>query len=402
MLRNTALIFLIIFIFVIPTEKVVVLPGLGSLARIVGALAMLAWIASVLLGNSIRTIKPFHTVFFLFILWNAASLFWSFDVAATQGRIVTWVQLGLVVVLIWDLLDSRELTIVAVQAYVLGALFGACGIIYNFLGSTEFVYGRYSAAGQHSVNIGLILALAIPMAWYLTLQKQQDSVMAKILRLLNFLFLPIACIGISLTGSRGAMVASLPAILFIASTLGSLPIWARLFSVLIACGGAYIGYLLVPKASLDRLGTAYAEISGGGNLTGRTQIWHDAILRFLDNPILGVGSDAFATVSEHRLVAHNSILSVMVETGVVGVLLFVTLLVIAVVCTFNLRKLESKLWRTVLLIWFLGASALTYEHHKPTWLVLALIVSSRYQFGSSKDTDTELTEEHRSAGEILV
>jgi len=401
-LRNIALILLVLFVFVIPTEKVVVLPGLGSVARIVGALAMLTWGVSVLLGSQLRSIKPFHTFFFLFILWNCASLFWSVDVDATQGRIITWVQLGLVVLLMWDLLDSRELTIVAIQAYVLGAMFGAGGIVYNFLGSTEFVYGRYSAAGQHSVNIGLIIALAIPLAWYLVLQKQKNTLLAKSLRVLNILFLPLACIGIALTGSRGAMIASLPAIIFIVSTLGSLPVWARLFSSLIAMGGAYTGYLLIPKASLDRLGTAYAELSGGGNLTGRTEIWHDAYLRFRDNPILGVGSDAFATVSEQRLVAHNSFLSVLVETGLVGLILFSALFVMALVYTFDLPKLESNLWKTVLFIWFLGASALTYEHHKPTWLVLALIVGSRYHYAEKRDSDTEPPNRPRVAGEIVL
>jgi len=393
---------MVLFIFVVPTEKIVVLPGLGSVARIVGALAMLTWFLSVLLGSPLRSVKPFHTLFFLFVLWNCASLFWSVDVAATQERMVTWVQLGLVVVLIWDLLDNQKLTIIAIQAFVLGALLGACGIIYNYLGSSEFVYGRYSAAGQHSVNIGLILALAIPMAWYLVLQKPPNSTVASLLRLLNILYLPLACIGIALTGSRGAMVASLPAIVFIASTLGSLSIWARLFCILTAMGGAYAGYLLVPQASLDRLGTAYAELSGGGNLTGRTDIWHDAFLRFLDNPILGVGSDAFATVSEHRLVAHNSFLSVLVETGIVGLVLFVALFGIALFCTFKLPKLEANLWRTALLIWFLGASALTYEHHKPTWLVLALIVTSRYQYASHKDVDAEPPAKHHLVDEILV
>lgn len=402
MLRNIALILLVLFIFVVPTEKIVVIPGLGSVARIVGVLAMLTWFLSVILGSPLRSIKPFHTFFFLFILWNCASLFWSVDVVATQERMVTWIQLGLVVVLIWDLLDNKTLTIVAMQAYVLGAMFGACGIIYNYLGSSAFVYGRYSAAGQHSVNIGLILALAIPMAWYLVLQKPQNSTMASVLRLLNIMYLPLACIGIALTGSRGAMIASFPAMLFIMSTLGSLPLWARLISILIGIGGAYTGYLLIPQASIDRLGTAYSELSGGGNLTGRTEIWHDAYLRFLDNPILGVGSDAFATVSEHRLVAHNSFLSVLVETGIVGLLLFITLLTIALISAFKLPKLESSLWRTVLFIWFLGASALTYEHHKPTWLVLALIVTSRYHYASNKDDDLEQSAKHREVGEILV
>ena len=345
----------------------------------IGILAMMTWALSIALGSQLRPTKPFHTFLFLFVFWNCASLFWSVDVVATQDRIISWVQLGLLVILIWDLLDSPTLIKFGIQAYVTGAMVGACGIIYNFLGSTEFVYGRYSAAGQHAVNIGLILAIAIPMSWYLILKKQGDSVVETILLLLNVSYIPIACIGIALTGSRGAMVASLPAILFILPTLGRLPVWAKLFSGLAAFGGIYIGYQLIPATSLERLGSAYAELTGNGNLTGRTQIWQDAFARFMDHPILGVGSNAFKAISESGLVAHNSFLSVLVETGIVGLLLFLALVITALIYSFELPRLESRLWTTTLLIWFLGASALTYEQHKATWLILALIVSTRFQ-----------------------
>ncbi len=378
-LRNIALILLLLFIFIVPTEKVVLIEGLGSIAKVIGILAMIAWVLSIALSSSLRPTKPFHTCIFLFILWNCASIFWSVDIDATQERIISWVQLGLLVVLIWDLLDNTTLINIGVQAYVLGALAGAAGIIYNYLGSVEFVYGRYSAAGQHAVNLGLILAIGIPMSWYLILQRAGSSKITTLLLVLNAIYIPVACIGIALTGSRGAMVASIPALFFILPTLSKLPLWARMISALAAVGGIYAGYRLVPATSLERLGTAYTELSGGGNLTGRIQIWEDAFNRFLDNPILGVGSNAFKTVSESGLVAHNSFLSVLVETGIVGLLLFLGIFIIAVVCCFKLPKLESNLWKTTLLIWFLGASALTYEHHKPTWLMLAFIAASAYQ-----------------------
>lgn len=389
-LRKIALILLVLFIFIVPTEKVVLIPGLGSIAKIIGVLAMMIWALSIVLGGRLRPTKAFHNILFLFVIWNCASIFWSIDSVATEDRMISWVQLGLLVVLIWDLLDNRTLTNIGIQAFVLGAMVGACGIIYNFLGSTEFVYGRYSAAGQHAVNIGLILALGIPMSWYLMLDRDKNAGLATWLLVLNVLYIPVACIGIALTGSRGAMVASLPAIFFIVSTLGVLPWWARALSALAAMGGIFAGYQLIPESLIQRLGTAYSEITGSGNLTGRTQIWEDAFSRFLDNPILGVGSNAFASISESGLVAHNSFLSVLVETGIIGFLLFLSLFVIALICSFELPKLESRLWKTTLLIWLLGASALTYEHHKPTWLVLALIVSSRYHQPST-DSMVELT-----------
>lgn len=378
-LRKIALILLVLFIFIVPVEKVVLIEGLGSIAKVFGIFAMMAWFLAFALGGGLRSTTPFHTYLFLFILWNCASIFWSVDIDATQVQVITWVQLGLLMILIWDLLDKKTLVTIGVQAYVLGALLGAIGIIYNFLGTTDYVYGRYSAAGQHPVNIGLILAIAVPMSWYLVLQRVGSSKITTLLLLLNITYIPVGCIGIALTGSRGAMVAALPAILFILPTLGILPLWAKLLAALAAIGGIYSGYQLIPEESIERLSTAYTELTGGGTLTGRTQIWADAFNRFMDNPILGLGSDAFKAVSQSGLVAHNSFLSVLVETGIVGLLLFLAIVITAFIYCFQLPKLESRLWKTVLLIWFLGASATTYEFHKPTWLIFAFIVSSRFE-----------------------
>ncbi len=337
---------------------------------------MLVWVAAVLLEGGVRSLKPFHICFLLFILWNAASIFWTIDEDATLERISTWFQLGILVILIWDLLTNRTLLKTGMQAFVAGALVAACGIIFNFINSTEFVYGRYSAGGQHAVNLGLMMAIGLPMAWYLILDNQIEDRFLKWFKWLNILFFPIVGIAIALTGSRGAMIAAFPAIIFILSTASRLPLWAKLASAIAACGGIYVALLIVPESLFRRLGSAYTELQTGGSLTGRTQIWSDATNRFLDNPILGVGSNAFKSISEHGLVVHNSFLSVFVETGILGGLLFLTTIALALLTVLSLPKLESRLWLAVFFAWFLGASALTFEHQKTTWLVLALMAAA--------------------------
>ena len=376
-MRNIAILLTLVFIFVIPSEKILEIPELGSVARIIGVVTMAAWLASVLLRGSIRPVSHFHGVVFLFVLWQAASMFWTVDGDATLARAITWVQLALLIVIIWDLITTPVLLMASLQAYVLGAFLSAIGIVYNYLNATEFVYGRYSAAGQHSVNLGLILAIGMPLAWYLAIQRQHIYRFDKWLRMVNFLYLPVASIGIALTGSRGAMIAALPTLYFILTTQGKLKPWARIVFLLVAIGGGYTAISLVPQSSFERLGTAYSELSGGGSLTGRTLIWDDAIARIMEHPILGVGSDAFRSISKTGLVAHNSFLSVWVETGIVGLILFLTVLLIALLHIFTMPKLERKLWLIVLMCWFLGVSALTFEQHKPTWLVLSLIMATR-------------------------
>jgi len=199
MMRKLAFLILLAFIFVIPTEKILLFSGIGSIGKVLGMLAMATWGASALLRGEIRRLNLFHVVVVLFVLWNAASMFWSVDGAATFGRIITWFQLALLVVMIWDLFSTHDSIKLGLQAYVLGGLFAAAGTIYNYVSSVEFVYGRYSSAGQHAVDLGLLLALGIPIAWYLSIQEYNNSALRRLLKLLNLLSLPLACIGIALT-----------------------------------------------------------------------------------------------------------------------------------------------------------------------------------------------------------
>jgi hypothetical protein len=40
----------------------------------------------------------------------------------------------------------------------------------------------------------------------------------------------------------------------------------------------------------------------------------------------------------------------------------------------NQPKWDSRFWLTILIVWALGISAISWEHTKPTWLFLSLII----------------------------
>jgi hypothetical protein len=40
-----------------------------------------------------------------------------------------------------------------------------------------------------------------------------------------------------------------------------------------------------------------------------------------------------------------------------------------------MRWREAALWSVVLAVWAIGASTLTWEHRKPTWLLAALVMT---------------------------
>jgi len=84
----------------------------------------------------------------------------------------------------------------------------------------------------------------------------------------------------------------------------------------------------------------------------------------------------YRSVNRRHKVAHNSFLSVLVEVGLIGFVLFGIILTIAIVKAWNHPKWDKSFWLSLLLVWAIGASSLTWEHRKVTWLFLSLVVAS--------------------------
>ena len=77
-----------------------------------------------------------------------------------------------------------------------------------------------------------------------------------------------------------------------------------------------------------------------------------------------------------ELVAHNTFISVLVEEGLIGFVLFVLILAGLWQGASTLRTPEKRLWMIVLLVWTVGVMELTWEYRKPTWLLFGLLAAS--------------------------
>jgi O-antigen ligase len=130
---------------------------------------------------------------------------------------------------------------------------------------------------------------------------------------------------------------------------------------------------LVPQSSVQRLATTGSSIAEG-DLGHRVYIWHEGLAVFAEHPFLGIGSDAFRTAVESNRLAHNVFLSVLVEVGIVGFVLFVIILAIAVYQAMHQPKWDARFWLTTLMVWTLGAFTLNWSWKKQTWLFLGLAV----------------------------
>jgi O-antigen ligase len=283
----------------------------------------------------------------------------------------------LLVFILWDLYTTRARVLAGLQAYILGAYVAAGSAIYNyFTGKVYYTnYQRFSAGETNPDGFGFIMALGIPVAWYLAGSIDKKGI-GQFLRFVNYLYIPMALLGIALSGTRTALIASVIGMAFGLASLTRVRLFARILIFVLLSSAILI---LLPYVqtleSFQRLGTTGEEITSG-DLNNRTNNWSEGLASFLEHPLLGVGSNMYRSINSLGKVGHNSYLSVLVELGLIGFILFFSILVIAFLRAWRQPKWQSWFWLTVLTVWSIGAFTLTWESRKSTWLFLSFIVVS--------------------------
>lgn len=375
MIRKLAFIITVLFVFSLPWEENLTIGSLGTFNRVIGLLASAIWVLSVFITGRLRKIHPFHIAIILFIMWNLATMIWTVNSDITKQRIQTYAQLALLSYLLWDQVTNSVQIRVLLQSYVLGCYVSIGGTIVNFLAGKEaFPYsgGRYVATGFNANDLAILLAMGLPIAWYL-LQNPLFKSRWKNLFAVNLIFIPSVLFAIFLTGSRAGFLTILVAVLYIFFSIGQIKWWKKAIALCIVLISFLIVFHYVPQSTIQRLSTTFSSIETG-DLGGRGAIYRDALKIIDSDPILGVGSGAFVTASTVKTFAHNTIISVLTETGAIGLFLFIVILSVAFYEATEMPFAQSRFWIAMLLLWALGSSSVSWEFRKPTWFLLTMLI----------------------------
>jgi O-antigen ligase len=366
-------------------EEMVEIAGFGRISRLIGLVAFLAGVASALFAKKVRPLILFHGVVGLFIAWSAASIFWSVNAQNTYQTSLTYLQLALLLWLIWELAPTAARQHALLQAYVVGAYLSATYTIALYLTSTAALK-RYAASGYNANDLGFTLVLALPMAWYLALSGRQRAMVW-----LNRLYLPVGLVAVSLTASRGAAIPAAVALLLIPWTLTRRPLGTKIAIAVLLAGSIYFLINLVPATALERLATIPAEIRDG-SFSARGRIWRAGWEVFLRNPIVGVGAGNFAEMVESALgearSPHQSFLSVLVGQGLIGLALFLAIFAVALLPVPRMPPLQRKFWTILVLTLLIGLLPRTWDRRKPTWLVLGVLAVQAAAIGTGSTNRT--------------
>jgi O-antigen ligase len=370
-MRRLAFWMIVAVAFTLPSENVLGVPGVGTVSRAVGLAAAAVWILAVLGTATVRRPGPV-AIAVAFVAWNGFSVFWSVDVDVSIGRVFTFVQLLVMMYLLWDTVrTSRDFRIV-LQAYVVGSLVTLTFLIRDALVDGPIGYQvRYTVGDFQYDDLGLVFALAVPMAFHLATTPTSGR-RGRLLQALNIALVPAATIGIMFSGSRAAMVAVVPSLVYVFVTLARLRPWSRAVSSTAILVTFLILIQLVPQSTVDRLVNTSGDRTSG-DLNGRVELWSQAYLTFKQHPFTGVGTGAFREDTSWK-VAHDVWLRFAAELGIVGLGLFLLLLAVLYARSWHAPRALRNLALTLMTAWMIGATFYNAEDKKQTWLVLSLVL----------------------------
>jgi O-antigen ligase len=368
-------VFLAAFAFGIATDVTIAIRlgsrGEGSLlvSLILGAPLAAAAGWRLVTEARVRPMPPVLVALLAFVAWSAATVFWALSAREVTIRSITNAQLFVFVWLASQLIRTERDLRAVLAGYVAGGLVLAALTWRSYLTGNTPYYERYAAEGFDPNDMSVYLALGIPMAAYLAVGGGRRR------NMLALLYLPVAVSAVSLAGSRAGLIsisiASVGVVLWVARSSRL----ALALTVALLFGAMSFVATAVPAETLDRLFSAEEEVMAG-TLGERTGIWRFGAAVFIEHPVLGIGAGCFPTAlaraSHVRNVAHSTPLSIAVETGAIGLALFLAGLALVLWSVRRCARDERILAWSLVLTLVVGTASLTWEYRKATWLVFLI------------------------------
>ncbi len=373
------------FVFVEIVAFLIHFDGLGAgpirMGRIMAGVAAILILVKLVQGWRPPAIPVRHWApVWMLTTWAVVSGLWSLETG-------TWIYtfgvygLGIAFFCITGMLvDSHRMVQQFLRAYWIGGLFGSgAGVIALFLGT------RSVGFGQDPNFFGLLQASMIPLTVY-----YRRHAPTKEARWFYTIALIVVLAGAAGAGSRSGLIGGALAIVGTMVTRPGLRAGRRvvvgLGAVLLGALAFVIGFIANPN-NLDR---GFADRGAG-----RVDLWNVAIALIKENPFWGYGFGQIKTLVPPNLLltpgsqrlnelrpdvsAHNTWLDIMGDLGMVGLLIFLSIIGIALIGFVRPRWLQTRELSMTLFVMMLpvlsGSFFLPLLNNKLAWALIGLSAS---------------------------
>jgi O-antigen ligase len=313
---------------------------------------------------------------------------------------LTYIQLIILIWLAENILTNPDQMELLMKVFIFINIFTFVSTIrnFNFFNETN-VLVRISGEAGNANTFAIYIGVSSIFSFYFYEIEQKKIQKAFWLVVALFLIIPIF-----LSGSRGGflfLIIVLAYLLYRFKKATPLIISLLFLIVLInsdLLGRSYIEQMLnIPKDILTQSDTIGTRIG----------LWRYGITLWKEKPILGIGTGTFILRSINspflrsgvNLVAHSSYITHLVENGVIGLLLFLILNLIAIINYENVIKMTKKtnfklnrlaiIWEAVLLLYALNGLKGNQQIAKILWLSFGISLVLLNQANLKSKTEKE-------------
>lgn len=339
----------VVVVFLIPAAFVVgFLGAAGRPAMLLGLLALAFWAHEVLLRGDRPPVGPqpvrrWALIFTgaVFVSALAAALRPTEEIerrAADRGVILMVCLLGLLLLAADGIPSRARLDVLLRRLSTAGAVVGVVAIIQFFTGLdlahvlrypglTELTsvqgiqersdLNRVAATASHPIELGVVLALILPIALHYALHSSELN------RRFAWIRLTIIAVAIPLTISRSGTLAMF---VVFATMWVSWPRRLRFRSLIVAAVGTVAMRMVIPGL-VGTIRSLFTNILYDPSTQGRTEDYDKVGAFIIEKPLFGRGFLTF--LPDKYFTLDNQYLLLLVETGIVGFIAFVGLFVVA-------------------------------------------------------------------------
>jgi O-antigen ligase len=372
--HNAAVFFMMVLVFALPTDGAVEVAGM-SLVKIAGLMAFGLTTLLLIMGNGLHALRVFHTAVLLYVAWVMLSYTWSeMPVPYETSQAVSGDQAlksNLYILMISLLLFQLVTTVQDVNKLYIALVLGSFWLVYLMVKDYQVTANtvRHEIKQFDANEVSVKLAMVIPLAIYLLTQVQ-----AWWWRLLGGAYLPAAAFTILITGSRtGAVIMVLGFAGFLPTILRA-GVVGKAASVLVMVVALIVVANVIPQKTIERIFSTGKEISSG-TLNERSVIWANAYEEWEESPLYGHGLGSFRRIINPYNIdytAHNSFVAITAEQGIIGVVLYLTVIGIALSLAWRLPGDERWLLLLMLLVVVIGQMSLTLQDRMYIWFTYTL------------------------------
>ncbi len=241
---------------------------------------------------------------------------------------------------------ERVISITGIIGVIISLAYYSMGLLasgMNFYGGNMDYFGllidrstpRLTGAASNDPNI---FVFYFTLYFFFTITNLSEK-----LNKVGFILVSLAII---LTFSRGAYLAIIFGLIVLFLT--SSGIKTKIKAIATTMGFGLLLYSLgsrMPLNPIDYITSRFSNFFTDGG-SGRLEIWSNAFDTFRSNPVLGIGINSIREYNlenySRGVYVHNSLIEVLVETGIIGFSLYMVFWILLLKAAYSLFKKQKK------------------------------------------------------------